>query len=852
YIVEDIPEMRTNYQLASGGIAPKRELYKAKIVSASQLEDNLSQEEGRTEFIQVKLGGGPTYFDVIPHTLQQLTRWGATTTDILRVGGITIDALKLGQQDNGYGRVLEINNEDNDTYLQIGAGNDLYAHYSTNAQNGHWFREKVYFNNNITAFSNNWNITSEGNAYFQGSLHINQQANGIKFSTVSNSQEPVYSTGGSMISGGSDYAGLDKLNNVAVQTWYGFSVNSIYTNGSIPAGKAAFAVDARSGKVYAANGYYVGTQEVWHRGNDGEKSGLDADLWDGEHRPYGFGRALNGIPYKVGDADELLTVGETRFLQPSSANLPSQAGYMVKAFLGGDMPERGAQLAMSYSQVNGFYVRNMIDKEWKKIYHSGNSNNSTTDWNANNLEVSGFLHTRDIRLSADGSSVYALNRGNDYAGLDKINNINLDTWWGFSIRSSYNAVDEKPRFSVDARTGNVYAEGRAYFGGSLEGGTSLTLKESDTRYMNLNVNGSGNYFLNAVGMEGGNYFGLQVNGSSKLFVTENGNLGINVIPEEKLEVGGNIKASGNIKLFHNHATVTAGDQYAESETGYIPIRLYGGHNTTHAFIQTGGENVEGGLYINKYGSGGTTSIPFFNVYAEDTLLSGNLTVNGEISGSLKALDVTTSSGSAYIRVHDLRIGHPYRKEETGRALVDYTDTLILNYSEDWAKTEIGGEAIKIRGNVGIKTSASSSYSLYVNGQIHATVSSATSDLRLKKDIDPVENVLDKVMQMNPIRYRYKEDPEENLQVGFGAQEVGELFPELVSYAEDLDRYGLYYNGMVAMNTAAIQETNRRFDQQHQLIEKQQREIQELQQVIKELTAPTKEKIGNLLKSLFKE
>ncbi|MTI29296.1 hypothetical protein E1171_00555, partial [Cytophagales bacterium RKSG123] len=90
YIVEDIPEMRTSYPLASGGIAPKRELYKAKIVSEDQLEDNLSEEEGRTEWIKVTLEGGTTYFNAVRGAFDALSIGHAT--DVYN-GHATLDVL---------------------------------------------------------------------------------------------------------------------------------------------------------------------------------------------------------------------------------------------------------------------------------------------------------------------------------------------------------------------------------------------------------------------------------------------------------------------------------------------------------------------------------------------------------------------------------------------------------------------------------------------------------------------------------------------------------------------------------------------------------------------------------------
>ena len=56
-----------------------------------------------------------------------------------------------------------------------------------------------------------------------------------------------------------------------------------------------------------------------------------------------------------------------------------------------------------------------------------------------------------------------------------------------------------------------------------------------------------------------------------------------------------------------------------------------------------------------------------------------------------------------------------------------------------------------------------------------------SDIRLKKDIEPVNDVLDKLQEIRGVRYRYKADKETTrFNIGVIAQEVEKVFPELVN------------------------------------------------------------------------
>jgi hypothetical protein len=59
-------------------------------------------------------------------------------------------------------------------------------------------------------------------------------------------------------------------------------------------------------------------------------------------------------------------------------------------------------------------------------------------------------------------------------------------------------------------------------------------------------------------------------------------------------------------------------------------------------------------------------------------------------------------------------------------------------------------------------------------------SSKGSDIRLKKDIQQLEGVLDKLEEVRGVRFRYKADKEDKgYNIGVIAQEIGEFFPELV-------------------------------------------------------------------------
>ena len=95
----------------------------------------------------------------------------------------------------------------------------------------------------------------------------------------------------------------------------------------------------------------------------------------------------------------------------------------------------------------------------------------------------------------------------------------------------------------------------------------------------------------------------------------------------------------------------------------------------------------------------------------------------------------------------------------------------------------------------------------------------TSDRSLKDVYSRVEDGLDIVMKLNPVNYRWKDHKDDYIHIGFLAQEVENIRPELVYY--DIEKYGhIAYANITAINTAAIQSL-------YSIIMKLKKEIKEL-------------------------
>ena len=102
-----------------------------------------------------------------------------------------------------------------------------------------------------------------------------------------------------------------------------------------------------------------------------------------------------------------------------------------------------------------------------------------------------------------------------------------------------------------------------------------------------------------------------------------------------------------------------------------------------------------------------------------------------------------------------------------------------------------------------------------------------SDVRLKENINDLEDGLDMLMQYRPVSYRLKSDEENTITYGFVAQEIQTLVSsEKTMIADGPDGYlGLSYTQFIPVLTKGMQELKTEKDE----------EISELTGTVNELT-----------------
>ena len=94
-----------------------------------------------------------------------------------------------------------------------------------------------------------------------------------------------------------------------------------------------------------------------------------------------------------------------------------------------------------------------------------------------------------------------------------------------------------------------------------------------------------------------------------------------------------------------------------------------------------------------------------------------------------------------------------------------------------------------------------------NGQL----GTVTSSRRFKKDIHDMGSVTDRLMQLRPVTFRYKEAAENGahpVQYGLIAEEVAKVYPELVQYDKAGKPFTIYYHLLTPMLLNELQKAHR--------------------------------------------
>jgi hypothetical protein len=251
------------------------------------------------------------------------------------------------------------------------------------------------------------------------------------------------------------------------------------------------------------------------------------------------------------------------------------------------------------------------------------------------------------------------------------------------------------------------------------------------------------------------------------------------------------------------------------------LTIYGARNAgNNPFISLNFNNIDDDSNNTEYTAAKITS------HNQDGANNGDLRFFTAANAALAQRMVIDKDGKIGINVAE-PLTEIHIKQKNG--FPDNTGGMTFEQSSGINKWKIynGGSHLSFAQNSGSDNSTSARRA-YIEGGTGKYVES--SDARLKKNIVPIdENVLERVLRLEAKRYHFKNGQVgDRKAIGFIAQEVQTLFPELVHLAED-KTLGLAYAEFGILAIKAIQELNAKEMEQKQEIATLKAELAEIKQ-----------------------
>jgi len=341
--------------------------------------------------------------------------------------------------------------------------------------------------------------------------------------------------------------------------------------------------------------------------------------------------------------------------------------------------------------------------------------------------------------------------------------------------------------STNIKTGELIVNGGVGIGGNVNVGGSI-VNAGLTNSLVLKANLAAPSFTGIVVSAG------DVSMNSRLFV--NGDVSFT----SNLFVGGSIVNTGLTNALTAKAPLA-------SPTFTGTVRL-----TNKTFF--GVDNIGGGTGDNAFveliiNSGESTTLKFVN----DNEVNDHISFMP--SGNLGIGTTTPDAGFKLDVSGNLRASGNIHAGSNAKLFTIGNDTVLQNInSAGWLYINGGttgygntGVTVDTGGNVGIKGSPSTSFALNVTGNVQAGKFSASSDYRIKENVEPLDGTFT-VDVLKPVSY--KNTLTKAPDIGFIAHEVQEHYPYLVSGEKDgKDMQSLNYIGLIGILTKEIQDLKKR-------------------------------------------
>ena len=300
-------------------------------------------------------------------------------------------------------------------------------------------------------------------------------------------------------------------------------------------------------------------------------------------------------------------------------------------------------------------------------------------------------------------------------------------------------------------------------------------------------------------------------GNTNMIIDASGRVGIGTdVTKGQLDASASLHVFGNSRI---EGSLSLGTKYPEggnNATDFAKIYMDTGDNTTDLVIETSNDDI-------RFKTGNNERMIILG--------NGNIGVGTtDPSATFHVLGDSRIEGSLFLGT---KYPEGYNDESDFAKIYmdtdDNTTDLVIetsNESNDDIRFKTGNyERMIILGNgkVGIG-STTPDRNLYVTGNFYATTTieagtgmyaqtfNASSDIRLKNNVESIENPLSKISKIQGVKYVLNSDDTNKKQIGFIAQDIEKIIPEVVYTDNSEEAYkSISYGNLTALLVEGIKE-----------------------------------------------
>ena len=232
-----------------------------------------------------------------------------------------------------------------------------------------------------------------------------------------------------------------------------------------------------------------------------------------------------------------------------------------------------------------------------------------------------------------------------------------------------------------------------------------------------------------------------------------------------------------------------------------------GNNPIHSFNYDSNGNIKSLMNINKSGTIFINSSNNISSNNEKLIVNGNVSI---LNSPKVIIGDSNYNNGTFQTYGNIIIGNS--NIDTNQYSLYVNSNVKINNDLVINNNITGSNVVNFTKYVSIGSyiqQIDSNYVLNVNGNMALNgIINTTSDIRLKNNIKTCENSLDKILKCRGVSFNYNKD--ENKNIGVIAQELEEIFPELVNTNNEGYK-NVNYIGIIGVLIEAIKDLNNKIE-----------------------------------------